>query len=240
MNTNENLSPMVVGRLMKDIRALVKTPPEGITLHWSEDNIANLEAEIRGPEGTPFDGGVFRVRLSLGADFPHAPPKGTFLTKVFHPNVSEKGEICVNTLKRDWKPSHGIQHVLMIVRCLLIVPNAESALNAEAGRLLLENYDEFARRAALWTRIHAKPRKEGGSSSSAAGDDACASAAPASSASSAALSPSSAAAAAAAADGNAKKAAGAERKEAAAGSQPKKAKKASKKASKAKKSLKRL
>jgi len=29
---------------------------------------------------------------------------GYFLTKIFHPNVSLEGEICVNTLKKDWNP----------------------------------------------------------------------------------------------------------------------------------------
>ena len=39
---------------------------------------------------------------------------GYFLTKVFHPNVADNGEICVNTLKKDWKPELGIKHVLMV------------------------------------------------------------------------------------------------------------------------------
>ena len=47
---------------------------------------------------------------------------GYFLTKIFHPNVSKPGEICVNVLKRDWKPEMGLRHVLVIVRCLLIEP----------------------------------------------------------------------------------------------------------------------
>lgn len=34
--------------------------------------------------------------------FPALP--GYFLTKIFHPNVSASGEICVNVLKRDWTP----------------------------------------------------------------------------------------------------------------------------------------
>ncbi len=53
--------------------------------------------------GTPYEGGAFRLRLDLGPDFPSAPPKGTFLTKLFHPNVSSSGEVCVNVLKKDWK-----------------------------------------------------------------------------------------------------------------------------------------
>lgn len=32
-----------------------------------------------------------------------AAPAGYFLTKIYHPNISKAGEICVNTLKRDWK-----------------------------------------------------------------------------------------------------------------------------------------
>lgn len=46
----------------------------------------------------------------------------------------------------------------MIIRCLLIEPFPESALNEEAGKLLLGNYEEYARHARLMTSIHA-PRK---------------------------------------------------------------------------------
>ena len=43
---------------------------------------------------------------------------GYFLTKIFHPNVSPKGEICVNVLKRDWKPDVGLKHVLQVLSSL--------------------------------------------------------------------------------------------------------------------------
>lgn len=67
------------------------------------------------------------------------------MTKIFHPNIRQgSGEICVNTLKKDWQPSHGVRHVLVVVRCLLIEPFPESALNEEAGKMLLEQYDECA------------------------------------------------------------------------------------------------
>uniref|UniRef100_G1PKP4 UBC core domain-containing protein n=2 Tax=Myotis lucifugus TaxID=59463 RepID=G1PKP4_MYOLU len=105
-------------------------------------------------EGTPYAGGLFRMKLLLGKDFPASPPKGYFLTKIFHPNVGANGEICVNVLKRDWTAELGIRHVLLTIKCLLIHPNPESALNEEAGRLLLENYEEYAARARLLTEIH--------------------------------------------------------------------------------------
>lgn len=54
------------------------------------------------------------MRLVLGKDFPAVPPKGYFLTKIFHPNVGHKGEICVNVLKRDWKAELGLRHILLV------------------------------------------------------------------------------------------------------------------------------
>lgn len=84
---------------------------------------------------------------------------GYFLTKIFHPNIATNGEICVNTLKKDWNPSLGLRHVLIVVRCLLIEPFPESALNEQAGKMLLENYEEYARHARLYTGIHAQKPK---------------------------------------------------------------------------------
>ena len=39
---------------------------------------------------------------------------GYFITKIFHPNIAKNGEICVNTLKKDWKPTLGLRHVLLV------------------------------------------------------------------------------------------------------------------------------
>jgi ubiquitin-conjugating enzyme E2 S len=79
------------------------------------------------------------------------------LTTIFHPNIRQpSGEICVNTLKKDWQSTHGLRHVLMVIRCLLIEPFPESALNEEAARLMLEDYEEYFRRAKMFTGIHAK------------------------------------------------------------------------------------
>ena len=79
------------------------------------------------------------------------------LTKIFHPNFSKTGEICVNTLKRDWQPDHTLRHILLVIRCLLVEPYPESALNEDAGKLLLEDYANYAEHARLMTSIHACP-----------------------------------------------------------------------------------
>ncbi|KAI3722510.1 hypothetical protein L2E82_33549 [Cichorium intybus] len=159
MATNENLPPNVIKQLARELKNLDETPPEGIKVGVNDDDFSTIYADIEGPAGTPYENGVFRMKLILSRDFPHSPPKGYFLTKIFHPNIATNGEICVNTLKRDWNPSLGLRHVLIVVRCLLIEPFPESALNEQAGKMLLENYEEYARLARLYTGIHAlKPK----------------------------------------------------------------------------------
>ncbi|GFS82670.1 ubiquitin-conjugating enzyme E2 S [Nephila pilipes] len=155
----ENLSPQVIRQVSKELWELASHPPEGIKVFINEEDITDIQASIEGPAGTPYAEGLFRVRLILGKDFPSSPPKGYFVTKIFHPNVARNGEICVNTLKKDWKSDLGLKHILLTIKCLLIVPNPESALNEEAGKLLLEQYDDYCERARMITEIHARPPK---------------------------------------------------------------------------------
>lgn len=62
---------------------------------------------------------------------------GYFLTKIFHPNIATNGEICVNALKKDWNPSLGLRHVLIV--SLLATPFAD----VSAVRDLLELFSSF-------------------------------------------------------------------------------------------------
>lgn len=156
---NGPISAQALKVLARDLTDLQETPCEGIRVLVNEQDLTDVQADVEGPQGTPYAGGVFRMKLSLPSDFPSSPPKGYFLTKIWHPNVSKAGEICVNVLKRDWKPDLGLRHVLLVIRCLLIEPFAESALNEDAGKALLEDYAEYCKYAKLMTELHAQPAK---------------------------------------------------------------------------------
>lgn len=166
----ENLAPQVISRLMGEVRDLVRRPPEGIEYVSTDDaTVSEIHAIISGPEETPFFGGKFRMKLVISEDYPNSPPRGYFLTKIFHPNVASNGDICVNTLKRDWNSEVTLKHILQVIRCLLIIPFPESSLNDEAGKLFMESYDEYAARARIMTEVHAMPDGCKGSSSGSSG-----------------------------------------------------------------------
>lgn len=91
---------------------------EGLFSNLSSPSLSKKKKKA----GTPYEKGSFRLRLSLPSDFPASPPTARFSTKIFHPNVSTAGDVCVNVLKKDWKPDLGLRHVLMVIRCLLVEP----------------------------------------------------------------------------------------------------------------------
>ena len=109
--------------------------------------------------------GVFKLHLAIPPTYPADPPKAFFRTKIFHPNIEpETGAVCVETLKRDWETKLTLKDVLMTISCLLVEPNASSALNAEAGGMLEQGggsgWDGFERRARMMTKLQAAVPRE--------------------------------------------------------------------------------
>lgn len=101
------------------------------------------------------------MNISIPHTYPATPPTAAFKTKIFHPNVDPStGAVCVDTLKRDWKPELKLYDVLVVISCLLISPNPASALNAEAGRLCEGDFAGFEKRARTWVGVHARCPKE--------------------------------------------------------------------------------
>ena len=160
-SNNELVLPsQILNALYKQERFLKNNPLPGITFHFNESDITDIQADIEGPVATPYEGGIFRVIIKIPFNFPQVAPKGIFMTKIYHPNISEQGEICVNTLKRDWDPKNwSLSNLFQVIKCLLIIPFPQSALNEEAGKLFMEDYDAFFKHAKMFTTIHAKPNK---------------------------------------------------------------------------------
>ncbi|OLL22545.1 Ubiquitin-conjugating enzyme E2 S-B [Neolecta irregularis DAH-3] len=149
-------SGTVMRRIVKEKESLRRDPPQDIRIvELGDSDITDLQALIMGPEKTPFEGGAFKCKVIYGSDYPSGPPTCTFITRIFHPNISTSGQVCLNTLKKDWNSEMTISHVLLTVKCLLINPFPESALNEDAGKLLLDGFSLFARQAKLMTSIHA-------------------------------------------------------------------------------------
>lgn len=145
-----------IRRLTREYQHIVKEPIENINIFFpNEENILHWEAILQGPSETPYEGGNFNIQLIFDDEYPHSPPEVKFLTKIYHPNINNMGQICLNILRNDWKPTLSARTILLSISSLLASPNAEDPLDVNVATLYRRNKELFYKTAQEWTKLHA-------------------------------------------------------------------------------------
>ncbi|EKU20238.1 hypothetical protein NSK_003566 [Nannochloropsis salina CCMP1776] len=149
------MSATLPRRIVKETQRLISEPVPGISATPYEDNFRYFNVVIEGPESSPYQQGIFKLELFLPADYPMAPPKVRFLTKMYHPNIDKLGRICLDILKDKWSPALQIRTVLLSIQALLSCPNPEDPLNNQVAELWKADEDRAIANAKEWTRLYA-------------------------------------------------------------------------------------
>mmetsp|Transcript_7382 Transcript_7382/g.11811 ORF Transcript_7382/g.11811 Transcript_7382/m.11811 type:complete len:148 (+) Transcript_7382:104-547(+) len=120
------------------------------------DNLFLWHASIIGPDGTPYEGGLFNLTLKFPDTYPFKPPDVLFTTKIYHPSIKkDSGEICADILKADWKPTLNVKWILSALHQMLKEPSTDSPLEPEIAKMLQEKPEEFAKQAKAFTNKYA-------------------------------------------------------------------------------------
>lgn len=134
-------------RLLSDLKAIKQEPPEGCSASpVSDESLFLWDATIFGPEETPFEGGIFSLRMQFSERYPDKPPRVRFTTPMFHANVYSDGNICIDILQDKWTPCHNVCSVLMSILSMLTDPNCSSPANPEAAQLYMKDRTAYNRR----------------------------------------------------------------------------------------------
>jgi len=142
-------------RIQKETQRLLSEPVAGINAAPYQDNLRYFNVVLAGPSQSPYEGGIFRLELFLPEEYPMAPPKVRFLTKIYHPNIDKLGRICLDILKDKWSPALQVRTVLLSIQALLSAPNPEDPLDASVADHWKQNEPEAINTAKEWTRQHA-------------------------------------------------------------------------------------
>lgn len=137
-----------IKRINTELIEITKNPPSNCSAGIADDNIHQWQATIMGPEGSPYHGGIFYLKIDFPIDYPFKPPKILFLTKIYHCNINSSGGICLDILKDQWSPALTISKVLLSICSLMDDPNPNDPLVPEIADLLKKNkaeHDELAR-----------------------------------------------------------------------------------------------
>jgi ubiquitin-conjugating enzyme E2 D/E len=144
-----------VKRLQKELLDMQKDDTPNLSAGPVNDNLFEWEAVILGPIGTPYEGGVFNLNISIPSNYPFKPPTVIFKTKIYHPNINSSGSICLDILKTQWSPALTISKILLSICSLLADPNPNDPLVPEIANLLKTNIEVYNQTAKEWTNIYA-------------------------------------------------------------------------------------
>ncbi|KAF7984122.1 hypothetical protein HWV62_16750 [Athelia sp. TMB] len=134
-------SAMTLKRIHREVADVAREDLGAITLAPT-DSLFIWKGSIPGPAGSPYEMGVFGVDVVLGTDYP-----------IYHMNVSDRGQICMDILKNNWSPALSLFKVMLSLSSLLTDPNPLPSIATE----YIRNRAQHDKTARHWTSLYAKP-----------------------------------------------------------------------------------
>ena len=159
-NLLRDISPFIVNmaaeqRIKKEYENFQLDPPANCSAGPYDDDWLYWQATLIGPGDSPYEGGVFVLDIRFPELYPFKPPKVSFATRIYHPNINSSGGICLDILKDDGSPALTISKVLLSICSLLTDPNPDDPLVPEIAKLYIADKEKYERTAKLWTIQHA-------------------------------------------------------------------------------------
>ena len=154
--TCPEMSIKMLDRIRDEYLFCRNNPRDHIGVGMIGTDLTRWRATIVGPEGSPYEGGLFFLRVDFPNTYPSEPPLFTFETPIYHPNVSIVGEICLSIFKTEkWNPQMSVSTILVYIIGLMANPTSYNPMRLALGNELKDNPQEFNRKARESTQQHA-------------------------------------------------------------------------------------
>jgi len=129
-----------VKRVLQEIRELQREQSKEFAAEALESNLFEWIFAIRGPLGSPFEGGIYVGRIMLPHNYPMAPPSFMFMTA--NGRFERGAKICLSISQHhpeEWQPSWGVRTALTALVPFLATPG-----NGALGSLDMPDDDRRA------------------------------------------------------------------------------------------------
>lgn len=130
-----------------DVMKLMMSDYE-VEMNTNEDDAHGFSVKFHGPKDSPYEGGVWNVRVELPQAYPYKSPSIGFLNKIYHPNVDElSGSVCLDVINQTWSPMFDLVNVFEVfLPQLLLYPNPTDPLNGDAASIMLKDPEAYQKR----------------------------------------------------------------------------------------------
>lgn len=161
MNNSNKLSKSngsaAIVKIVKDLKSIQEEPVEGVFCEFVDDSdVFEWRIFFEGPEGTPYQGGIFEARMKFPQDYPMSPPSLTIVSQFWHPNVYKDGRVCISILhspgndpmsgelpEERWMPTQTVSTIMLSFQSMLSDPNLASPANLDASLMYRDRKQEF-------------------------------------------------------------------------------------------------
>ena len=131
----------------------------------NDNNIYHWIITMTGPKGTPYEGGLFKIKADFPEDYPNHGPELKFINKIYHLNVNftnDPGHICINSIN-SWRltgkvrdqPFYTMKQALFDIFSLFYKQGVGSAYDQKMADLYENHKDQFNQIARKWTQLYA-------------------------------------------------------------------------------------
>ena len=135
-------------------------------------NIYEWKCSLSGPKDTPYENGLFFLKIIFPLDYTNSPPEVSFLTPIYHINVNPRapkpgskeslGHVCISTL--NWWDANSnkanIRSVLTDIFALFYLGNPESPYGLERATELNLNKKLYDEKCRYFTQKYASMNSE--------------------------------------------------------------------------------
>lgn len=145
-------------RLAKELTDINKNPTSLYRINSDDTNILLWKGLII-PQQEPYNKGAFKIEINFPAEYPFKPPKITFKTKIYHPNIDEKGQVCLPIISpENWKPATKADQVIQALLALVHSPEPEHPLRGDLAEEYAKDKKKFFRNAEEYTKKFGEKR----------------------------------------------------------------------------------
>ena len=148
-------------RLSKELSGLQTSPPPYVASVALPvpSSLSQWNVTVCGPPSSPYEGGRWVLRFAFPDAYPMRPPAVTFVTPIYHVNVSMKqgGAICQDIVSGGWSPVLRVTDVLERLHSMLSKPHMDTPLEPDIAELAQQQPKKYRETAQQWTKKHATP-----------------------------------------------------------------------------------
>ncbi|KAK8838978.1 hypothetical protein M9Y10_032439 [Tritrichomonas musculus] len=141
--------------VLRELNKYQKDDSLSFSIDTKDNDLTHLRVTLTPPDNTPYEDGIFFLSVTIPSHYPSTPPNIEFETKIYHPNITKDGEICLKGFKDDWKPTFTLKNAIDFIYRLLEDPDWESPLETSIAAQHKKDPNAFKKTAGEWTKKYA-------------------------------------------------------------------------------------